>query len=199
MGDFRLKVCFFAVLAMTGFACRADAQSISDAVFPQPGSEAVGVWLTEVSPGGSDEKGIEPWSSKVVAAKPSSASSGNVHGGRAASLSAPPVGLLHTHASSAPKDINPLSGLASYYGHGEQTATGEDFDPRGMTAAHRTLPFGTKVKVTRVDTGDSVVVRINDRGPFKPGRVIDLSEAAAENLGITTAGLAAVKLEVVGN
>lgn len=66
-----------------------------------------------------------------------------------------------------------------------------------MTAAHPTLPFGAKVRVTRLDTGDSVVVRINDRGPFKPGRVIDLSEAAAEQIRMTGRGLAAVKLEVV--
>jgi rare lipoprotein A len=66
-----------------------------------------------------------------------------------------------------------------------------------MTAAHRTLPFGTRVKVTRVDTGDSVVVRINDRGPFKRGRVIDLSEGAARSLGMMNVGLADVRLEVL--
>jgi rare lipoprotein A len=66
-----------------------------------------------------------------------------------------------------------------------------------MTAAHRTLPFGTRVKVTRVDTGDSVVVRINDRGPFKPGRVIDLSEGAAKTLRMTDVGLTNVRLEVL--
>ena len=91
-----------------------------------------------------------------------------------------------------------MTGLASYYGQGEVTATGERFDPSAMTAAHRTLPFGTRVRVTRVDTGSSVVVRINDRGPFKPGRVIDLSEGAAENLGITRIGLAQVRLEILG-
>jgi rare lipoprotein A len=90
-----------------------------------------------------------------------------------------------------------LTGLASYYGSGELTATGERFDPSGMTAAHRTLPFGTRVKVTRVDTGDSVVVRINDRGPFKRGRVIDLSEGAARSLGMMNVGLADVRLEVL--
>lgn len=77
------------------------------------------------------------------------------------------------------------------------TATGERFDPSQMTAAHRTLPFGTRVRVTRVDTGQSVVVRINDRGPFKPGRVIDLSEGAARNLHMMNAGLANVRLEVL--
>ena len=91
-----------------------------------------------------------------------------------------------------------LHGLASYYGTGEMTATGERFDPMGMTAAHRTLPFGTRVRVTRVDTGSSVVVRINDRGPFKPGRVIDLSQGAAQNLGMMGKGLADVRLEVLG-
>lgn len=91
-----------------------------------------------------------------------------------------------------------LDGIASYYWQGQVTATGEPFDKRAMTAAHRTLPFGTKVRVTRVDTGSSVVVRINDRGPFKPGRVIDLSERAAEDLGITSIGLTPVRLEVMG-
>ena len=90
-----------------------------------------------------------------------------------------------------------MKGLASFYKSGKHTATGEVFDPDGLTAAHRTLPFGTRVRVTRVDTGDSVIVRINDRGPFKPGRVIDLSRGAAEDLKMTDKGLAAVKLEVV--
>lgn len=90
-----------------------------------------------------------------------------------------------------------LTGLASYYGSGELTATGERFDPSGMTAAHRTLPFGTRVKVTRVDTGDSVVVRINDRGPFKKGRVIDLAKGAARKLGMMDVGLTDVRLEVL--
>lgn len=92
-----------------------------------------------------------------------------------------------------------MMGLASYYGlsAGTKTATGEHFDPSEMTAAHRTLPFGTRVKVTRVDTGQSVVVRINDRGPFKPGRVIDLSEGAARSLKMTDVGLTNVRLEVL--
>lgn len=94
----------------------------------------------------------------------------------------------HSHA---------LDGIASYYWQGQKTATGEIFDKRALTAAHKTLPFGTQVKVTRVDTGDSVVVRINDRGPFTPGRVIDLSERAAEEIKMTGRGLANVKLEVV--
>jgi rare lipoprotein A len=88
-------------------------------------------------------------------------------------------------------------GLASFYGSGQQTANGEQFNPRALTAAHRTLPFGTKVRVTNVRSGRAVTVRINDRGPFVPGRVIDLSQAAAEELGIVGRGIAKVKLDVV--
>jgi rare lipoprotein A len=88
-------------------------------------------------------------------------------------------------------------GLASFYGNDLQTASGERFNPRAMTAAHRTLPFGTKVRVTNVRSGRAVTVRINDRGPFIPGRVIDLSQAAAEELGIVGRGIAKVKLDVV--
>ncbi|NOT72758.1 MAG: septal ring lytic transglycosylase RlpA family protein [Hyphomicrobium sp.] len=78
------------------------------------------------------------------------------------------------------------------------TATGERFNKRDLTAAHKTLPFGTRVRVTRLDTGANVVVRINDRGPFKPGRIIDLSERAAETLKMTGVGTTPVKLEVLG-
>ena len=87
------------------------------------------------------------------------------------------------------------AGLASWYGpgfHGRKTASGERFDQNDMTAAHKTLPFGTRVKVVDEKTGRSIVVRINDRGPFKPGRVIDLSKQAAQALGM--GGLANVKL-----
>jgi len=106
-----------------------------------------------------------------------------------------PYGLHGPAPSEIKKPL--LAGLASYYGRGERTATGERFDPSGMTAAHRTLPFGTRVKVTRVDTGDSVVVRINDRGPFKKGRVIDLAQGAARKLGMMDVGLTDVRLEVL--
>jgi len=88
-------------------------------------------------------------------------------------------------------------GLASFYGSPQQTANGEQFNPRALTAAHRTLPFGTKVRVTNVRSGRTVTVRINDRGPFVPGRVIDLSQAAAAELGIVGRGIAKVKLDVV--
>ncbi len=89
------------------------------------------------------------------------------------------------------------SGLASWYGqafHGRRTASGEPFDMHALTAAHRTLPFGTQVRVRHAATGREVVVRINDRGPFAKGRVIDLSHAAARVLGIERQGVARVQL-----
>ena len=92
------------------------------------------------------------------------------------------------------------TGMASYYGSelsGNRTASGERFDPNAMTAAHRTLSFGSLVAVTNLANGQEVVVRINDRGPFKPGRVIDLSYAAAGVLDMHKHGLAKVKVEVV--
>jgi len=85
-------------------------------------------------------------------------------------------------------------GRASFYRHGSRTANGERFDPSGMTAAHPSLPFGTQVRVVRPDTGSEVVVRINDRGPFTGGRVIDLAEGAARRLGIIRAGVAPVAI-----
>ena len=89
-------------------------------------------------------------------------------------------------------------GVASYYWQGQQTASGARFNPEGLTAAHRTLPFGTRVRVTNQSNGQSVVVTINDRGPFVGGRVIDLSRGAARQINMTGAGLARVSLEVLG-
>ena len=88
-------------------------------------------------------------------------------------------------------------GLASFYGHKSQTASGEKFNARELTAAHRTLPFGTRVRVTNVATGRSVTVLVNDRGPFVTGRIVDVSYSAAEMLGIIGRGVAKVKLDVV--
>jgi len=89
------------------------------------------------------------------------------------------------------------TGLASYYKSGKLTANGESFNPMGMTAAHRTLPFGTKVLVTNLKNGKSVVVRINDRGPFIKGRVIDLSLGAARVVDLNRSGVAKVKFDVL--
>jgi len=89
-------------------------------------------------------------------------------------------------------------GLASFYNHrNARTANGEKFDPRELTAAHRTLPFGTRVRVTELASGRSVTVRINDRGPFVAGRIVDVSKSAAEELGIVKRGIARVKLDIV--
>jgi rare lipoprotein A (peptidoglycan hydrolase) len=90
-------------------------------------------------------------------------------------------------------------GLASYYSNevGPRTANGERFDPEAMTAAHRTLPFGTRVRVTNLHNGRSVIVRINDRGPFVDARVIDLSHGAARQLRLVGEGVSPVRLEVL--
>jgi rare lipoprotein A len=88
-------------------------------------------------------------------------------------------------------------GIASYYSYGGRTANGERYDPKQLTAAHRTLPFGTKLQVTNVNSGRSVVVRVNDRGPFIRGRVVDVSYAAARELNLLHAGTAKVKVEVL--
>ncbi len=90
-------------------------------------------------------------------------------------------------------------GVASYYSEGHATASGERFDPRQMTAAHRSLPFGTKLRVTNVKSGHSVVVRVNDRGPFVHGRLVDVSYAAAREIDLVGAGTAKVKVEVLDN
>ena len=88
-------------------------------------------------------------------------------------------------------------GIASFYSQGTKTASGEKFDPNELTAAHPTLPFGTKLRVTNQDTGRSVTVRVNDRGPYVPGRVVDVSYSAAQELGMIGRGVAPVKLDVV--
>jgi rare lipoprotein A len=90
-------------------------------------------------------------------------------------------------------------GMASYYAdslHGNPTASGEPYDKDALTAAHRTLDFGTEVRVTNLENGKSVVVRINDRGPHVESRLIDISGAAAQALGLIDAGTARVKVEV---
>jgi rare lipoprotein A (peptidoglycan hydrolase) len=93
-----------------------------------------------------------------------------------------------------------LSGKASWYGrsfHGKTTASGEVFDQRLMTAAHKTLPLGSRARVINLTNGNSVEVTINDRGPFVPGRIIDLSRAAAHELGFLESGLAQVRIELL--
>jgi len=89
------------------------------------------------------------------------------------------------------------NGVASFYTEGTETASGEKFNTMEMTAAHPTLPFGTKLRVTDVASGKSVTVRVNDRGPYVPGRVVDVSYSAANALGMVGKGVANVKLDVV--
>ena len=93
-----------------------------------------------------------------------------------------------------------IKGEASYYGpgfHGKQTASGEIFDQDDFTCAHKSLPFGTKLKVVRVDNGSSVVVRVNDRGPYVDGRILDLSVAAVKQIGLDKVGHAEVVATVI--
>lgn len=108
---------------------------------------------------------------------------------------------VKTHDTSAPDKAAGAKvaarGLASFYTEGTETASGEKFDTHELTAAHPTLPFGTRLRVTNVNTGRSVTVRVNDRGPYVPGRVVDVSYSAAEALGMIKGGVAKVKLDVV--
>lgn len=108
-----------------------------------------------------------------------------------------PVGMgsgsSRPHASSSQ-----AVGLASFYGRsfdGRRTASGERYDRHRLTAAHRTLPFGSHVRVTNLENGASVILEVNDRGPFRKGRVIDVSERAARELGFYRAGTARVRVE----
>ena len=108
----------------------------------------------------------------------------------------------HTPFATIPAAAKPAAttegsvGIASFYKYEAKTASGEQFKPSELTAAHRTLPFGTRLRVTNVATGQSVTVRVNDRGPFIPGRVVDVSHSAAKVLGMVDRGVAKVKLEV---
>lgn len=100
-------------------------------------------------------------------------------------------------ASTMGVEAKTQCGKASWYKMGKTTANGERMNPRALAAAHRTLPFGTKVRVENLRNGRAVVVRINDRGPFGGGRVIDVTQGAAERLGFVRAGVVPVKLTVV--
>ena len=135
--------------------------------------------------------GVSPQESPVQAAPQRRASV--AHHRRAAAAS-------RKHASlAAAKPVamtDGATGIASFYKYESRTASGEQFNPRELTAAHRTLPFGTRLRVTNVANGQSVTVRVNDRGPFIPGRVVDVSHSAAEALGMVDRGITKVKLEV---
>lgn len=104
----------------------------------------------------------------------------------------------YSYADSGSSGGYSTSGKASYYWQPQKVASGGWFNPNAMTAAHKTLPFGTKVRVTNRANGKSVVVTINDRGPYVAGRVIDLSRAAAQAISMTGAGVAPVSVAVLG-
>ena len=115
-------------------------------------------------------------------------------------LTALACGSMHRARPDGSARGGSASGLASWYGadfQGRKTASGEAFNRRELTAAHRSWPFGTVVQVIHRETGRSVVVRINDRGPFVPNRIIDLSEAAARQIGVAGEGVVPVELRVL--
>jgi len=115
------------------------------------------------------------------------------------------VSVVHFNQSSISNENNSIQnyteeGFASYYSdafEGKETASGEIFTQTGLTAAHRWLPFGTIVKVTNLENGKSILVKINDRGPIVPNRIIDLSKMASQKLGFYNKGIAKVRIEVV--
>ena len=155
----------------------------------EAGKPAIGTWQTTVKPRNAAEIRLPDWGANVVAYAPSAITTGSIDRGQKKSVQPGPRLNGEAHA---------LLGNASYYWQDQMTATGEHFNKRDLTAAHKTLPFGTRVRVTRVDNGKAVIVRINDRGPYKSGRIIDLSERAAENLSMTGIGVAPVQIEVLG-
>jgi rare lipoprotein A len=122
------------------------------------------------------------------------------HHRTASSVTIRRVASTKKHTPFAPQKAEPQlasQGLASFYTEGTQTASGEKFDTHELTAAHPTLPFGTRLRVTNVASGRSVTVRVNDRGPYVPGRIVDVSYSAANALGMVGGGLAKVRLDVV--
>jgi rare lipoprotein A len=119
------------------------------------------------------------------------------HATRSAAIYRRPV-ARHRSLDNDAKPMQVAShGVASFYSYDTQTASGEKFDKNELTAAHPTLPFGTRVRVTDVSTGRSVTVRVNDRGPYVRGRIVDVSHSAAEALGMVDKGVANVRLDVV--
>lgn len=122
------------------------------------------------------------------------------HGGTAVPADAPLRENAKEVERQADRVAQAVTGVASWYGpgfHGRKTANGERYNQNDLTAAHKSLPFDTRVRVTSIATGKSVVVKINDRGPYRKGRVIDLSAAAAKAIGMYRRGVGKVKLEVL--
>ena len=147
-----------------------------------------------------DRSGTRPGRAEGTGTPPPSTTEGT--GTRPQAPAAPPAtgAKPATPATPAPPRASVQTGKASWYGdahHGKKTASGEAYDMAELTAAHRSLPLGTRVRVVNLENGRSVVVRINDRGPFARGRIIDLSRAAARELGHLGSGVFTVRIEVL--
>jgi rare lipoprotein A len=111
-----------------------------------------------------------------------------------------PQGIDQSGKHISGKVLLTLEGVVSYYAddfHGKQTSSGETYDMHALTAAHRTFPFGTKVRVTNLENNKTVIIRVNDRGPFKEGRIMDLSMGAAKEIDLILNGTARARLEVL--
>ena len=177
------------LLAGIGSAAAAPGQTLA-AIFGLDHTDqpAIGSWQTTVTRDTVVAARDPAWTATVIAMAPSPITTGSI-------------------ARTEPRPLRPgprltgpghsLDGQASYYWQDQMTATGERFDKRAMTAAHKTLPFGTRVRVTHLTNGRTVDVRINDRGPYIAGRIIDLSKAAAGVIGMTNQGIARVKMEIL--
>jgi rare lipoprotein A (peptidoglycan hydrolase) len=178
---------FAAFSGLSSMPARAQDFSLSDFFTPAAAATITGWTATVVREQASVVAAKDPfWTAVVYARRDTRIETGSV-----AQLTPAAVPRV-TGAAHA------LTGTASYYWQDQMTASGEVFNKRDMTAAHKTLPLGTKVKVTNLGNGRSTVVRINDRGPYIGGRVIDLSEAAADVLGMRTQGLAPVRVDLIG-
>ena len=113
-------------------------------------------------------------------------------------MAVPAAASVNSNAGTSPRSHHGQTGIASYYWQPQALASGGRFNPNAMTAAHKTLPFGTRVRVKHLSNGRSVDVVINDRGPYVGGRIIDLSKAAAGKIGMTGQGVARVSMTVLG-
>lgn len=153
---------------------------------------------------------LAPVAASRVAASDAPASTGIEAPAANRNVELAPVQPAAPLSASAPLEAAPAvleetvlgRGSASFYAskfHGRRTASGERFDSTALTAAHRTLPFGSRLRVTNVATGKSVVVRVNDRGPFHGSRIIDVSRAAADELGLVTRGHGTVEIALIEN
>jgi rare lipoprotein A len=173
-----LSLLTFAMLAFGGSACLAETSGAARSGWNRQTA-------VKSAPSTTAAIGHDPtWRASVIRVKAAPETTG---------------ALGEPRQLSAPRSLSgyAVDGIASYYSLPQRTASGEQYDRTALTAAHRTLPFNTRVKVTHAASGRSVIVRINDRGPFKHGRVIDLSERAADVLDMKRKGLAHVRLEVL--